>query len=580
MSSWAWKIVLFLLACAGVYLIGNGTTQLFDRDEPRYAQCSRQMLQSGDWVVPRLYDQIRAAKPPGIYWCQATFMKLMGDTSLAARMPSVLASLLTSILLAIAVRREAGPRRAAWTVFIFATSALVIVSAKVCLTDSVLLLFTTIALASVYLLWQGRGGWPAVIALAAAIGCGGIVKGPFILGVLAGTIAMLWLLTRLDRYLQRRRARQQRSGFDAILDEAGPVPGGNGATAVAVARAPTRIEARRSPVAGVLKTVAGAAIVAMIVLPWIILVQHRSPGFLTASSQDALEHLKDGAEGHSAPPGYHLALIWGTFLPWSVLLPLAIGLGFKNRLQPQVRFALAATLGSWIFCEVLQTKLPHYMLCAFPSLAFLTGDAVVRCLDGEQRDLESAQMRIGAVIWATVVAGLGLLPWWLALHFHDLPWAIMAVMSAFVVLYGTGVCWMFFARRPRAALISMGGGALVFAALAFGLFFPRARPFRGSIEVARVLRAHEVVHPHEVLMLDYKEPSLAFYQGGTIREAKHWRPVMSNLDAAPPWLVMTRQVWEGAPQSARDRLEIVASFNDFDYSDSFRMPVLIVARKK
>ena len=71
-------IVFTLLAAAAVYFAGNGRVQLWDRDEPRYAQCSRQMLESGDWVVPRLYDSLRTKKPPLIYWCQAAAMKLLG----------------------------------------------------------------------------------------------------------------------------------------------------------------------------------------------------------------------------------------------------------------------------------------------------------------------------------------------------------------------------------------------------------------------------------------------------------------------------------------------------------------------
>jgi len=293
-----------------------------------------------------------------------------------------------------------------------------------------------------------------------------------------------------------------------------------------------------------------------------------------------LEHLKEGSEGHTGPPGYHLLFIWPSFLPWSVLLPMAIGFGFKNRRVPQVRFALAVALGTCIFCEILQTKLPHYMLCAFPALAFLTADAVIRCLDGEQRDFESTQMRVGAVIWALVIAGLGVLPWWLVRHFADLPWASMIGVSVFAIAYGAVACGLFFVRRPLPALIAMGVGAWIFAALLFGRFFPSAQPFRASINVARVLREHDVVHPGQVWMLDYKEPSLAFYQGGTIREAKHAQPVTRDIDSAPPWLVLTRKVWDEAPQAARDKLQIVASFKAFAYSDGLRTPEVMVVRKK
>src|ERR1700690_4486369 len=93
------NIVLIILASLLVYLIGNHSVSLWDRDEPRYAQTSRQMLQSGDWVVPRLLDEVRTAKPVFIYWCQAASMQLFGDTDFAARLASTVAMLLTAVVL-------------------------------------------------------------------------------------------------------------------------------------------------------------------------------------------------------------------------------------------------------------------------------------------------------------------------------------------------------------------------------------------------------------------------------------------------------------------------------------------------
>src|SRR4249919_2830465 len=103
------RIILTILLCGGLYLLGNGGVSLWDRDEPRYAQASRQMLQSGDWVVPKLLDEPRIKKPPMIYWCQARAMALFervwpdgGRTPLermqrdasAARLPSSIAMML------------------------------------------------------------------------------------------------------------------------------------------------------------------------------------------------------------------------------------------------------------------------------------------------------------------------------------------------------------------------------------------------------------------------------------------------------------------------------------------------------
>src|SRR5207237_378460 len=108
-------LAALILSASAVYLIGNGRVALWDRDEPRNAQTARQMLQSGDWVVPRLLDRVRTAEPVLTYWCQAAAMAALGENSLAARLPSSVAMTLTLIVLAVALYRGIGPPRALWT---------------------------------------------------------------------------------------------------------------------------------------------------------------------------------------------------------------------------------------------------------------------------------------------------------------------------------------------------------------------------------------------------------------------------------------------------------------------------------
>jgi 4-amino-4-deoxy-L-arabinose transferase-like glycosyltransferase len=126
-----WRnLLLILLGAMLVYLVGNQSVGLWDRDEPRYAECSREMIQTGDWVVPKFLGQWRVEKPPLIYWCQAAAMEVMGVTPAAARLPSAVAPLVVGLVLALVVRRYAGPRRALWTAGIYCTSGLTIGAAK------------------------------------------------------------------------------------------------------------------------------------------------------------------------------------------------------------------------------------------------------------------------------------------------------------------------------------------------------------------------------------------------------------------------------------------------------------------
>ena len=556
-------IILVLLCAAVVYLAGNASVSLWDRDEPRYAQCSRQMLQSGDWVVPRLYDEIRANKPPLIYWCQATAMRIFGDQgergTFAARFPSTLAMLLTLSILAIAIARHVDFDQALWTVFVLASSLMTVIAAKMAFTDSVLLLFGTIAQLALYALWRGSRSWSPVILLAIALGLGTLTK-PLVLLTVGGTVVILLIFRFTGR------------GVAILREDARPLSFEKWMPRVLVA----------------------IALFAIIALPWTILVRHRAPEFLAKMAAEGKTHLESGKEGHNFPPGYHLLLIWVTFFPWCLLLPLAIGMGIRYRQIPQVRFALAAVIGPWLVLEFFGTKLPHYILATFPALAYLTAHGILRCLRGQDRDLQSRQFLIGAICWAIVTAALPIglwlfVPRFLLPHvripkFNDQPYAIIVALTVIVPLYALAVVLLLNKRRPAPALRMLGGGMLLILLLVFALYLPRAQFLRASIHVAGVLQRIGATHPGDVMMIDYKEPSLGFYQGGTIREEKSNFLLPKHQDQWPRWMVVTRDALEKAPPESRDRLKVVPDpdnpFRGWAYADGGRTVELLVVEKK
>src|SRR5690348_711883 len=79
-------LVLAILAAASLYLIGNARVSFWDRDEPWYAQGTRQMVQTADCAVPRFLDKLRATKPPLVYWLQATAVTLLGAREFSYRL--------------------------------------------------------------------------------------------------------------------------------------------------------------------------------------------------------------------------------------------------------------------------------------------------------------------------------------------------------------------------------------------------------------------------------------------------------------------------------------------------------------
>ncbi len=542
-------LAVIIVASAVLYLIGNESVALWDRDEPRYAQTSRQMLQSGDWVVPHYLDMVRTAKPVFIYWCQAAAMDAIGDNPFAARLPSAVAILLLLVILSMVLWPAIGAQRTVWTVFILATSAMTIVQAKFCLTDAVQMLWITIAQLGLYALWRGNRSWLVVISMASAVGLAGLTKGPVVFGFLLTPLLALGAMRLIDRWL----------GV--------PIPH-------LIAPAGSKFI--------ILKFALAVLIVAAIVGPWMLMVQHRSAAFLkTAAWHELWQRMTTPLERHTGPPGYYLIWIWITFFPWSMMLPPAIGLAIRHRADPQIRFALAAVIGPWIMLECVRTKLPSYFLPAFPPLAFLTADALLRCLRGEHHDLQSRTFVRGIAIWATIVALLASAPWLLITRFHPLPYGPMIALSILGPLLGATVFIFFHRRRIAAGSAAMGVGTMILTGIMYGWYLPDAQFLRISPRVAQVLIDHGVTHPNQVIMMDYMEPSLAFYQGGTIREAGDLGLGHNFLNQLPPWLVVTDEIWCHATDEVREHFEVVADIHGLDYADHLRWKdVLVIHRRE
>jgi 4-amino-4-deoxy-L-arabinose transferase-like glycosyltransferase len=565
----ATAFALVILAAAGLYLAGNARVALWDRDEPRYAQTSRQMLQSGDWVVPRLLDEVRTAKPVFIYWCQAAAMAALGDTAFAARLPSVVGMTLTLVLLAVVLSRAVGRRRALWTVVVLATSGLSIAAAKMCLTDAVLLLFVTTAQLCLYAVWRGRATWPVVVTWAVATGLAGLTKGPVVLGIQLMTLAALWTISRIDAWVARRRG------------PGAPRAAGNSLPVLPYEEA----RAGEPPVARVVaKALVAILIVAAIVGPWLYLIHQREPTFLgTTLGHDVLRRAVKPLEGHRGPPGYYLLTIWGTFFPWSLLLLTGLTVGWRHRDLPPTRFALAAVAGPWVLMELVQTKLPHYLLPVFPPLALLVADALVRCIRRQHDDLVRRRFVAMTAAWSIVVVLLGASPWLTLVAF---PVSGSAV-NAMTVLLAVSMAWAWLVlrhvtrRRLAAMAATLGGGMAVAIAVICAWLLPELDFLRLSPRIAAALVREGATRPGDVRAIGYKEPSLAFYQGGTLRnESENAFLVTHPPERWPRWVVVRDDVWQQMPPEVLEHLDVVETFRGIAYADDPRVIEVVVARKK
>ena len=302
-----------------------------DRDESRFAQASRQMLQTGDYVTIRFQDELRAKKPAGIYWLQSASAALLGDEDIASYRFVNLLALLFSIFMLYRIGLQLyAPAIALAASAAFASGFLVLAEAHLAKTDTVLMLVVLIqqwALMQIYLdrdqtKPKSSTHW---VFFWTALAAGILVKGP-----IAPAIAILTITALIVWHRDAAWIRPLRLGRGLIL-------------------------------------------IGIICLPWAILVSIATDGaFLDiAVTGDFLAKVQSGQESHGALPLTYLALVGVLLWPASILLPSAL-LHIKAMLtQDSSRFLLAWLVPFWVVIEMIPTKLPHYPLPVVPAAVLI-----------------------------------------------------------------------------------------------------------------------------------------------------------------------------------------------------------------
>src|SRR4051812_12334240 len=392
--AWAARRPLPLLALLGLLLWLPGILSLppLDRDESRFAQSSRQMVQTGNWVDIRLGHVPRYKKPVGIYWLQAAATSIAGggrdDQIWTYRLPSLFGAIAASWLTLWCALAVTGAEAAFLAGLLMLGSVVLTAEATIATTDAVLLacgLGVQGVLLRLYRAARDPGAPPVSrrLLLSGWIACaaGILVKFPVVPGVAVTTI--LGLLA-WDAWLRRKAGPSQPEG---------------------------------EPVwawLGSLKLAKGFFLTLLLISPWLIAITIQSQGaFLEQSlGNDFASKIAGGQESHGAWPGYYLLLSAATFWPAILFVLPGILQAITRRAEPGIRFLLAWAAGWWLVVELVPTKLPHYVLGAYAPLAILAAMFVldpkpVRFL-AAARWIAVAQFVVGMVLFSAAIIALPL----------------------------------------------------------------------------------------------------------------------------------------------------------------------------
>jgi 4-amino-4-deoxy-L-arabinose transferase-like glycosyltransferase len=324
--------LLFFFGAALLYSLGNWSLPLIDRDEPRFAEASREMRQSGDFLLPRLNGEYRFDKPPLIYWCQVLAYDILGENDFAARLPSAIFAALTAVTTLIYSSRIFGPRIGLWSGILFATSLQVFIHSRAAVADMPLVFFF---LTATWADWErlrkpDSAFWRWTFYL--SLGLGFLAKGPVaLLPVFFAPIQSF-----LNHSPYRFRFRSAIQGVLVVL------------VVIGLWGVPALIATHGE----YLKIGIGRHV------------------FLR-SLQPMESHGLAGIWGYMLFLPYYLVVTFFSFFPWCLFLPGCVKRLWAHR-EPDENYLLGPILIVFLVFTLIQTKLPHYVLPAYPMLAMLT----------------------------------------------------------------------------------------------------------------------------------------------------------------------------------------------------------------
>jgi 4-amino-4-deoxy-L-arabinose transferase-like glycosyltransferase len=511
--------LLILALALTLNLAGNDRVGLWDRDEPRYATCTREMRLRGDWLHPTFNGQPRYHKPILIYWLMRAGYAVGGDNPFGARLVSAFAGAATCLLTWRLGRSIVGHRAGLLAALALASVPIMVAESKLATTDATL-----------------------ACLVVAAQGC-------------------LWGLARRD-------SRAFAAGFWLSMALATLLKGPVGLALVGASGlvswwwgGPTICWRR-------LRWRAGLMLFVVVTAPWYVAVGVLSHGefFRFAFKTQIVQRIASGMEQHGGFPGYYPVVSLAMFYPWSVLVPSAVLAAWsRRRTSPAFGFLLGWIVGPWLVLECFQTKLVHYYLPCFPACSLLVAWLVV---EGTRRGMALSDWPLGrlgsrllglmAIGAAVGLIGAGLI----------LPGPLRGPCLAMALCLAVGTSlarrWIGSGDSIRAFRGLVGTWAVVMG-LFGGWFLPEAEPHRFSRVVGERLGELSSRTGIRPAIMTFQEPGLIYALGHPACDVRGYDEMAEEVRRSGPILVplLATEVVEmrADPRFTLQLVEPISGFN-------------------
>lgn len=453
------------------FCFGLGIAPLFDRDEGAFAEATREMLASGNYLMTYLNGAPRYDKPILIYWLQAASVRLFGLNEFAVRLPSGLAAVVWAWLLWRFMKVRASTNTALYAVLIMASALQITIIAKAAIADA--LLNACIA-GTMFAFWRHHetGNPRYLYAAFTAMALGTLTKGPIALYV--PIVTMLLFGWRQGAFADWCRRSFSGRGWLLFL---------------------------------------------LIALPWPLLafLDQGMPLLRAWFVDHTASRMAKPLEGHSGSILYYLPVLLAGLMPWTPQLLKALPKARTACSEPLYQFLLIWFLAVFVLFSLMGTKLPHYLIYGYTPLCIIMAGTLA-----EARTLRRTLVCGAAVCGLFIAAGVAL-PAALPLVPDDF---VRRIVEDSLDLFTWRYYLPFALAGTILAAISFWRGLPVrYQALALAWTFlvlvnAHLMPFVGSITQEPIREAALVAKKDELTVVKWKldMPSFYFYREGLAEE--------------------------------------------------------------
>ena len=479
------------LALAGLllFLPGNNLAPLIDRDEPRFAQATREMIQRGEWVVPYFNDEYRFDKPVLIYWMMRPCYALFGANEFSARLPSVLSAILLGWLVFWMGRRWFTARTGFLAAFGLLTCLQLVMHARSAVADMPMVAMVVLAQWAAWELVHDdspKYPWRWFWLFYGALGVGFLAKGPVTLVV----PLLTFLIFRFAFW--RKPVRWTRLKF-------GP----------------------------------GLVVTLAIMGSWGI------PALLKTGG----EFWTVGMKSHVYERGLHTFQGHGAFFLYYVvislvsLFPLIAFAGegavyLRRNWTEKNAFLMSWLAGTYILFSFYVTKLPHYVMPAFPAFFLILAQAAEAEFPRPRwtRVFFRAVVLLLSIVAVIVFAGAFLIPF--SPSYTSLRLAMVGFAAVVLALASLAVSW----RTGRTRQIVL---PLITVALGTFLLGTGLRGATPAVQLQPLF--NKMPADAEFAFYRFKEPSVVFYSNRKVLGLSTIEEVAAFLAKPGPRLAVTQE---------------------------------------